>query len=52
MTQGEEMSAEILEELIRVLRGTVVNQQLEIVDLKALLNVANSKLKEYETIED
>lgn len=52
MTQSEEMSAEILEELIRVLRGTVVNQQLEIADLKALLNVANSKLKEYETIED
>lgn len=52
MTQSEEMSAEILEELIRVLRGTVANQQLEIADLKALLNVANSKLKEYETIED
>ena len=51
MTQKEPKSVEILEELVNVLRITVANQQLEIADLKTLLNISNAKLEVYETSE-
>lgn len=51
MTQEENKSIEVLEELVNVLRLTVANQQLEIVDLKALLNISNAKLESYKTLE-
>lgn len=47
----EETPREVLEELVNILRVTVANQQVEIADLKALLNVSNAQLKVYETSE-
>lgn len=51
MTQ-EEPTKEVLKELVNVLRLTVANQQVEIADLKALLNVSNAQLGTYETSEE
>ena len=50
MTQ-EETPRDVLEELVNVLRITVANQQVEIADLKALLNISNARLKTYETLD-
>lgn len=51
MTENDNPT-ELVEQLILTLRQTVANQQIEIIDLRAQLNVAEARLKKLETPKD
>lgn len=45
----KDIDIELIDEILSTLRTTVANQQLEIIDLRAQLNLANSRLEKLQT---
>lgn len=45
----KDIDIELIDEILSTLRTTVASQQLEIIDLRAQLNLANSRLEKLKT---